>query len=310
LATGLKYITKTGEKMRPLIMMTMFVLFVTQSQARLIESYTTRIGKADHYNSRGMRLENAGEILRQDRANFYRYRLRDVDDQSEYYFRSQKHRRVIPYRFRRGGTSRNTAWAIANQTPLIRVNVYSSHIDAFLADEKSPQTQSTITVSPSDDTAPPLSHIYPKVLKVANLYAEAVSCVGTRATLKDILVINANTNLNNGEDDRDFLVFWYGDMRCAGGSGTSSYNLAWVKHAWSDYYYVEPVLSSPTSGISTRFLDKLVSGSGDTIVIEMSEYGKNDPNCCASMQYRYIMRVDKDGHWEIVDKKFLRRKRF
>ena len=45
--------------------------------------YRAHLGKGDHLNSSGMRLKSVGEILRQDRANYYGGRGDDEDTADE-----------------------------------------------------------------------------------------------------------------------------------------------------------------------------------------------------------------------------------
>ena len=48
--------------------------------------YTTNISNNDRYNSHGDRLTTVAEILRQDRANVYKFGLADQGDQRDGYF--------------------------------------------------------------------------------------------------------------------------------------------------------------------------------------------------------------------------------
>ena len=51
---------------------------VSTHAQELIESYTALLSEADHFNSSGQRLTSAAAIIRQDRANYYRYGVRDT----------------------------------------------------------------------------------------------------------------------------------------------------------------------------------------------------------------------------------------
>src|ERR1700748_1595566 len=51
---------------------------VSAHAQELIESYTALLSEADHFNSGGQRLPSATAIIRQDRANYYRYGVRDT----------------------------------------------------------------------------------------------------------------------------------------------------------------------------------------------------------------------------------------
>ncbi len=97
--------------------------------AGYIGSYTARLGPADHYSSRGIRLEDPADILRQDRANYYRFGIRDSEDTGCGWFASQNRRSAMERMFRDGSIPPDLANAIRNGTPLVRVEVHSDHID-------------------------------------------------------------------------------------------------------------------------------------------------------------------------------------
>ncbi len=56
--------------------------------------YTAKITNNDRYNSHGDRLYSVADILRQDRANVYKYKLADQGDERDGYF-YLKNRRTI-----------------------------------------------------------------------------------------------------------------------------------------------------------------------------------------------------------------------
>lgn len=62
----------------------------------LIASYTAFIGPADLINSQGVRLTDFGEILRQDRANYHHFALRDGFDMPDPVFANFAYRARIP----------------------------------------------------------------------------------------------------------------------------------------------------------------------------------------------------------------------
>ncbi len=46
----------------------------------LVDSYVARLSAQDHFNSKGVRLESVAAIIRQDRANYHKFNLRDPED--------------------------------------------------------------------------------------------------------------------------------------------------------------------------------------------------------------------------------------
>lgn len=91
---------------------------------QLIESYVARLGANDHFNSSGGRLSSPALIIRQDRANFHKFGLRDAEDQDDSFFQSASNRELLQQLLDRGRTTPSAYRMIVNGQPLIRVNVY------------------------------------------------------------------------------------------------------------------------------------------------------------------------------------------
>ena len=51
----------------------------------LLGIYVARLGSNDHFNSSGKRLTSVAAIIRQDRANFHKLGLRDIEDQNDFF---------------------------------------------------------------------------------------------------------------------------------------------------------------------------------------------------------------------------------
>jgi hypothetical protein len=100
----------------------------TQDLGGYIESYTARLSARDHFNSNGQRLREPAAIIRQDRANFYVYGLRDPEDQPDSYFSSKANRARLEQMLANGRTTREAIAAIVNGTPLIRVDIYEQGV--------------------------------------------------------------------------------------------------------------------------------------------------------------------------------------
>jgi len=86
--------------------------------------YRTKLSRRDHYNSRGMRLRSIREVLRQDRANFYKGGG-DPGDEPDGFFTSSGKRelfekiRIIPL-----GTKLKTLWSrILYGTPWVDIRL-------------------------------------------------------------------------------------------------------------------------------------------------------------------------------------------
>jgi hypothetical protein len=76
--------------------------------------YTARLSARDHYNSNGERLQSAAEIIRQDRANYYVYGLRDSEDEPDSYFSSISNRARLEELLENGRTTPDAIDRIIN----------------------------------------------------------------------------------------------------------------------------------------------------------------------------------------------------
>jgi hypothetical protein len=99
-----------------------------QDLGQFIESYRARLSARDHFNSNGVRLRTAAAIIRQDRANFYVYGLRDDEDEPDSFFSIKANRARLEQMLENGRTTPEAAYAVVNGTPLIRVDIYGNGI--------------------------------------------------------------------------------------------------------------------------------------------------------------------------------------
>jgi hypothetical protein len=103
-----------------------------QGLGNYVETYTARLSPRDHYNSNGVRLRNAAAIIRQDRANFYVYGIRDSEDEPDPYFSSKDNRARLEEMLENGRTTPEAIDRIVNGTPLIRVDIYATGISVTI----------------------------------------------------------------------------------------------------------------------------------------------------------------------------------
>lgn len=92
----------------------------------LVESYSAHLSDRDHYSSSGERLRNAAAIIRQDRANFHKFRLRDPGDQSDGFFANANNRQTLEQMINSGKSSPSALRSIVNGTPNVTVNIFRS----------------------------------------------------------------------------------------------------------------------------------------------------------------------------------------
>ncbi len=99
-----------------------------------VDGYVARIGPQDHFNSNGVRLDNAAAIIRQDRANLYRFGRGDPEDETDTFFRSQANRALMEQMLRAGNSAQSAVHAIVNGTPLIQVLIFQDHVEVTVLD--------------------------------------------------------------------------------------------------------------------------------------------------------------------------------
>jgi hypothetical protein len=90
----------------------------------LIESYRAYIGEADLFNSNGIRLTQPWQIIRQDRANFHQYGVRDRDDQSDSFFGDPVNRQALEQMLRNGTMTSDAANMIVRGNVWVDVDIY------------------------------------------------------------------------------------------------------------------------------------------------------------------------------------------
>jgi len=69
---------------------------------QLIGSYVALLSEADHFNSNGQRLTSAAAIIRQDRANFHRFGIKDPQDEGDAFFADEGNRAALEQMLERG----------------------------------------------------------------------------------------------------------------------------------------------------------------------------------------------------------------
>ncbi|PZM08079.1 hypothetical protein [Rhizobium tubonense] len=93
---------------------------------QLIESYRAFIGEADLFNSSGTRLTQPWQIIRQDRANFHEFGVRDRDDETDSFFADAANRQALELMLRSGTMTRDAANMIVRGNVWVDVDIYGS----------------------------------------------------------------------------------------------------------------------------------------------------------------------------------------
>jgi hypothetical protein len=89
----------------------------------LIAAYVAEIGRDDLYNSRGERLTQPWQVLRQDRANFHRFGIRQPGDEWDPLFGDAENRAAMERMVMRGRMDPAAARAILQGDAMVRVEI-------------------------------------------------------------------------------------------------------------------------------------------------------------------------------------------
>ena len=107
--------------------------FAETALAQASDSYCATISQNDKFASDGFQLDDPASIIRQDRANYHRFGIRDFGDEGDSTFRSPQARERIPAMIDAVGIEPAVARAILNGTPDICVDIYGTRaMEVFL----------------------------------------------------------------------------------------------------------------------------------------------------------------------------------
>lgn len=103
----------------------------------VIGSYSAWIGVDDLYNSNGQRLGEPWQVLRQDRANYHRFLIRQQGDEWDPFFADANNRASLEQLVRRGRIERTAGAAILRGNVMVHVTVWGTRnridwIDVFV----------------------------------------------------------------------------------------------------------------------------------------------------------------------------------
>ncbi|MCA3719042.1 hypothetical protein [Brevundimonas sp.] len=90
----------------------------------LLDEYTAYIGPRDLRASDGVRLTQAWQVIRQDRANYHRFGRRDRGDQGDTFFGSAENRAVMERMVRDGQMSASAARAVVAGDVWVTVRIF------------------------------------------------------------------------------------------------------------------------------------------------------------------------------------------
>ena len=110
---------------------TIFGAHPSQAQ-QLLESYQAFLSERDHFSSSGQRLTTAAAVIRQDRANYHRFGLKDQGDENDMFFADSANRTALERLLERGRAEPGVISRIVNGTPTVRVEVWRGNSGPFV----------------------------------------------------------------------------------------------------------------------------------------------------------------------------------
>lgn len=93
----------------------------------LLDSYMAYISENDLYNSKGQRLTQPWQIIRQDRANFHHFGESDEWDSEDSFFASLNNRAIAERMLQNGQISSSAAQSIVDGNVIIVVEIYGEN---------------------------------------------------------------------------------------------------------------------------------------------------------------------------------------
>ncbi|CUH89566.1 hypothetical protein PH5382_03513 [Phaeobacter sp. CECT 5382] len=90
----------------------------------LLASYVAFIGRDDLYNSKGARLTEPWQILRQDRANFHRFGISQPGDEWDPIFKDVNNRATMESMIQYGSIEASAGRNIVKGGVMVQVDVY------------------------------------------------------------------------------------------------------------------------------------------------------------------------------------------
>lgn len=92
-----------------------------------IGGYSAYIGEDDLYNSKGARLKEPWQILRQDRANYHRFGIRQRGDEGDSFFSSADNRAAMEQMVRRGSMTKEARRLLLQGGATVYVDIYGQN---------------------------------------------------------------------------------------------------------------------------------------------------------------------------------------
>ena len=188
-------------------------------------------------------------------------------------------------------------------------NIPALSATAFTALAFSTLTLASFNVSAQEelDAAQITERVQAKVAR----YAEAVTCKNAAQpdpVLRPYHIGALQPYQLDTTDPAEFVGFWLGDMGCKAETGSVTFNLINVKTDPQGAFFVDASASEPAinvEGINSRFVDRVVGASLDTLTIDGLDFEEGDNINSPSKSYRYTLKRQPSGSWKVTSKREL-----
>lgn len=119
------------------IMLALVVFCQNANADELIGEYRAFISENDLHNSAGERLTEPWQVIRQDRANYHQFGLRDPEDQYDSFFAVKRNRELLENLIRQGTIDPVASRVIVAGDIYVRIKIYGSgakgdYVDVFV----------------------------------------------------------------------------------------------------------------------------------------------------------------------------------
>lgn len=128
----------------------LLLTFVRVAEAQPLCSYNAKISDADKKNSAGASLTTAGvnkaslaAVIRQDRANFHQFKVRDAEDEADCVFSDKQMRAKIESMINASSIDAKTIESIVTRNPIVTVAVYQDKLVITVADAGNAQSSNS-----------------------------------------------------------------------------------------------------------------------------------------------------------------------
>ena len=164
------------KNLKKIILLTGLSLIAEIASATALCSYQARISDNDKKNSSGASLNNGANkstvaaFIRQDRANYHQFNLRDPEDQSDCNFSTKENRAKIDSLIKNSNIDQAVINQITSDNPIIKVDVFSDKLEIAAAKTTAPPQKNPSALNESQIIDIPFAKQTPEQAKITFNY--------------------------------------------------------------------------------------------------------------------------------------------